>query len=140
QEVLTEDLNIDMNQTEETPLPNSEETLINSEKIREEETVNPTMMEEDSEVPNNEILSDVDKENGLIVNASKTTVVKTEEPQALNSPLVLIANEINLQPHCTNAEEEFTVVSYKRKKDKKTSTKQKMEPIRKAPYRNPRNG
>ncbi|CAG8479224.1 8849_t:CDS:2, partial [Racocetra fulgida] len=32
QEVLTEDLNMDMNQTEETPLPNSEETLTNSEK------------------------------------------------------------------------------------------------------------
>ncbi|CAG8831184.1 26476_t:CDS:2, partial [Racocetra persica] len=108
QEVLTEDLNIDMNQTEETPLPNSEETLTNSEKVREEETVNPTMMEEDSEVSNNE-----------------TLIVETEEPQALNSPLVLIANEINLQPRCANAEEEFTVVSYKRKKDKKTSTKQK---------------
>ncbi|CAG8842512.1 32913_t:CDS:1, partial [Racocetra persica] len=125
QEVLTEDLNIDMNQTEETPLPNSEETLTNLEKVRKEKTVIPTMMEEDSEVPNNETLSDVDKENSSIVNAFKTTVVETEEPQALNSPLVLIANEINLQPRCANAEEEFTVVSYKRKKDKKTSTKQK---------------
>ncbi|CAG8797414.1 3658_t:CDS:1, partial [Racocetra persica] len=114
-----------MNQTEKTPLSNSEETLTNSEKVREEETVNPTMMEEDSEVLNNETLSDVDKENGPIVNTSKTTVVETEEPQALNSPLILIANEINLQPHCANAEEEFTIVSYKRKKDKKTSTKQK---------------
>ncbi|CAG8844988.1 25549_t:CDS:1, partial [Racocetra persica] len=74
QEVLTEDLNIDMNQTEETSLPNSEKTLTNSEKVREEETVNLTMMEEDSEVPNNKTLSDVDKENGPIVNASKTTV------------------------------------------------------------------
>ncbi|CAG8827752.1 27895_t:CDS:2, partial [Racocetra persica] len=87
QEVLTENLNIDMNQTKETPLPNSEETLTNSEKVREEETINPTMIEEDSEVPNNETLSDVDKENSPIVNASKTTVVETEEPQALNSPL-----------------------------------------------------
>ncbi|CAG8845189.1 14071_t:CDS:2, partial [Racocetra persica] len=129
-----------MNQTEETSLPNSEKTLTNSEKVREEEAVNPTMIEEDSEVPNNETLGDVDKENGTIVNASKTTVVETKKPQALNSPLVLIANEINLQPHCANAEEEFTVVSYKRKKDKKTSTKQKVEPIKKALYRNPRNG
>src|SRR5690242_19117361 len=131
---------MDMNQTEETPLLNSEETLTNSEKVWEEEIVNPTLMEEDSEVLNNETLSDVDKENDPIVNASKTTVVEAEEPQALNSPLVLITNEINLQSRGANAEEEFTVVSYKRKKDKKTSMKQKVEPIRKAPYRNPRNG
>ena len=149
QEVLTEDLNMNMNQTEDTSLTNSEEMLLTnsgktlltaSEEVEKEVIEISATMEEDLETSYNETFSDIDKENLSFDNASKTTVIETEKPEALNSPLVLIANDINLQSRINNTEEEFTVVSYKRKKDKKTSTKQKAEPIRKAPYRNHRNG
>ena len=90
QTVLLEDLDMDNLQTEES-------ASIEPEEAEKETTENSTEMEEDPEVSFDESFSDIDKENSAIDNVAKTIAAEVEKSQTLNPPLVLIANDINLQ-------------------------------------------
>ena len=84
--------------------------------------------------------SSSEKENTTSADTSIDLNIEIEKYKATNSLIVLITNDNNSQSYLDNAEDGFTVVTQRKRKDKKEHTNQKTELVRSAPYRKARNG
>ena len=66
--------------------------------------------------------SSAEKENTTSAYTSIDPNIEIEKYKATNSPIVLITNNNNLQSYSDNAEDGFTVVTQRKRKDKKEHT------------------
>ena len=81
-----------------------------------------------------------EKENTTSADISIDPNIEIEKYKAINSQIVLITNDNNSQSYLDNAEDGFTVVTQRKRKDKKEYTNQKTELVRSALYRKACNG
>ena len=84
--------------------------------------------------------SSSEKENTTSAVTSIDLNIEVKKYKATNSLIVLITNDNNSQSYSDNAKDRFTVVTQRKRKDKKEHTNQKTELVRSAPYRKTRNG
>jgi hypothetical protein len=131
-------VNIEEMVTDELQL--KESPLTDAKLVEEEALEDTAQRKEDVAPPNAGSSSGSNKENYALDNPWTDVSVEAGKSNSEYIPTVLIKSSINIQPQANNIEEEFTVVSYKKKKDKKASNKYKQEPVRAAPYKKPRNG
>jgi hypothetical protein len=129
----TENMVIENNHDNETFVP-----IFNQEENNE---VKSSMaIEEDAELSSSENSKSNSEENPIVNNSLSENDLEPKNSELQETPIVLIINDENLQEMDDNLDEEVTISSQRKRKDKKDSTNRKLETNRSAPYKKSRIG